>query len=88
MRQILIIYSLLKNFTKMKEEIKQFLKENWKTTASIIGAAILLAISYILESCGSTWLISGNTVTVNEKCKNDTITHHNDSNYYEIRQIP
>ena len=72
----------------MKEEIKQFLKENWKTTASIIGAAILLAISYILESCGSTWRISGNTVTVNEKCKNDTITHHNDSNYYEIRQIP
>lgn len=72
----------------MKEEIKQFLKENWKTTASIIGAAILLAISYILESCGSTWRISGNTVTVNEKCKNDTITHHNDSNYYEVREIP
>ena len=55
----------------MKEEIKQFLKENWKTAASIIGAAILLAISYFVESCGSTWKISGNTVNVNNKCKND-----------------
>lgn len=72
----------------MKEEIKQFLKENWKTTASIIGAAILLAISYILESCGSTWRISGNTVNVNNKCQNDSIAHHNDSNYYEVRQVP
>lgn len=88
MRQILIIYSLLKNFTKMKEEIKQFLKENWKTTAGIIGAAILLAISYIFESCGSTWRISGNTVNVNNKNQNDSIAHHNDSNYHEIRQIP
>ena len=42
----------------MKEELKQFLKENWKTAASIIGAAILLAISYIFEGCGSTWRIS------------------------------
>lgn len=72
----------------MKEEIKQFLKENWKTTASIIGAAILLAISYIIESCGSTWRISGNTVNVNNKCQNDSIEHHNDSNYYEVRQVP
>ena len=69
----------------MKEEIKQFLKENWKTTASIIGAAILLIISYLFGSCGSTWKVSGNTVNVNNKCPNDTITHHNDSNYYEIR---
>ena len=72
----------------MKEEIKQFLKENWKITASIIGAAILLAISYILESCGSTWRISGNTVNVNNKCKNDSIAHHNDTIDYEIREIP
>lgn len=72
----------------MKEEIKQFLKENWKTTASIIGAAILLAISYIIEGCGSTWKVSGNTVNVNNKCLNDTITHYNDSNYHEIREIP
>lgn len=72
----------------MKEEIKQFLKENWKTAASIIGAAILLAISYIMESCGSTWKISGNTVNVNNKCKNDSTSHHNDTINHEIRQIP
>ena len=72
----------------MKDEIKQFLKENWKTTASIIGAGILLIISYIFESCGSTWKISGNTVTVNEKCQNDSITHHNDTINDEIREIP
>lgn len=72
----------------MKEEIKQFLKENWKTVASVIGAAILLAISYIIESCGSTWRISGNTVNVNNKCQNDSITHNNDTINNEIRQIP
>lgn len=72
----------------MKEEIKQFLKENWKTAASIIGAAILLALSYFIGGCGSTWRISGNTVNVNERCQNDSITHHNDSNYNEIREIP
>lgn len=72
----------------MKEEIMQFLRENWKTVAGIIGAAVLLAISYILESCGSTWRISGNTVTVNEKCRNDSITHHNDTIDYEVRQVP
>lgn len=72
----------------MKEEIMQFLRENWKTVAGIIGAAVLLAISYVFESCGSTWRISGNTVTVNEKCRNDSITHHNDTIDYEIRQVP
>lgn len=72
----------------MKDEIKQFLKENWKTAASIIGAAILLIISYIFDSCGSTWRISGNTVNVNNKCQNDSITHHNDSINNEIREIP
>lgn len=72
----------------MKDEIKQFLKENWKTAASIIGAAILLAISYIFESCGSTWRISGNTVNVNKECINDSITHHNDTINHEIREIP
>ena len=72
----------------MKEEIKQFLKENWKTAASIIGAAILLAISYLIESCGSTWRISGNTVNVNNKCQNDSTEHHNDTINYEIREIP
>ena len=72
----------------MKEEIKQFLKENWKTTASIIGAAILLALSYLIESCGSTWRISGNTVNVNNKCQNDSIEQHNDTINNEIREIP
>ena len=72
----------------MKEEIKQFLKENWKTTASIIGAAILLALSYILEGCGTTWRISGNTVNVNNKCKNDSTTLNNDTIDYEIWKIP
>ena len=72
----------------MKDEIKQFLKENWKTAASIIGAAILLAISYIFEGCGSTWRISGNTVNVNKECLNDSTTHHNDTINNEIRQIP
>lgn len=72
----------------MKEEIKQFLKENWKTAASIIGAAILLIISYIFESCGSSWKISGNTVNVNNKCQNDSIAHHNDTVNNEVRQVP
>lgn len=72
----------------MINEIKQFLKENWKTAASIIGAAILLAISYIFKGCGSTWRISGNTVNVNNKCFNDSTTHHNDTINNEIRQIP
>lgn len=72
----------------MKSEIKQFLKENWKTAASIIGAAILLAISYVFESCGSTWKISGNTVNVNNKCLNDSITNYNDTINHEIREIP
>lgn len=72
----------------MKEEIKQFLKENWKTIAGIIGAAILLAISNIFEGCGSSWKISGNTVNVNNKCKNDSIEHHNDTINNEIREIP
>ena len=72
----------------MREEIKQFLKENWKTAASIIGAAILLIISYFIESCGSTWKISGNTVNVNNECQNDSTTHHNDTINNEIREIP
>ena len=72
----------------MKDEIKQFLKENWKTTASIIGAIILLIVSYMLDSCGSTWRVSGNTVNVNNKCLNDSITHHNDTIKDEIRKIP
>ena len=69
----------------MKEEIKQYLKENWKTTASIIGAAILLIISYLFGGCGSSWKITGNTVNVNNKCHNDSIAHHNDTINYKVR---
>lgn len=72
----------------MKDEIKQFLKENWKTAASIIGAAILLALSYLIGGCGSTWKISGNTVNVNNKSQNDSIAHHNDTINNEVREIP
>lgn len=72
----------------MREEIKQFLKENWKTTASIIGAAVLLALSYLIEGCGSTWQISGNTVNVSNKCQNDSITNYNDTINNEVREIP
>ena len=72
----------------MKDEIKQFLKENWKTAASIIGATILLVLSYLIGGCGSTWKISGNTVNVNNKCQNDSIAHHNDTINNEVREIP
>ena len=72
----------------MRDEIKQFLKENWKTAASIIGAAVLLGLSYLMGSCGSTWRVSGNTVNVNNKCQNDSITHHNDTTNNEVRKIP
>lgn len=72
----------------MKEEIKQYFKENWQTIAIAIGAAILLAISYIFEGCGSTWKISGNTVNVNNKCLNDSIENYNDTINDEIRQVP
>lgn len=72
----------------MKDEIKQFLRENWKTAAGIIGAAILLAISYIFEGCGSTWRITGNTVNVNNECQNDSIENYNDTINNEIREIP
>lgn len=72
----------------MKDEIKQFLKENWKTAASIIGATILLVLSYLIGGCGSTWKISGNTVNVNNKCQNDSTEHHNDTINNEVREIP
>jgi hypothetical protein len=72
----------------MKDEIKQFLKENWKTAATIIGAGILLITTYIFNGCGSSWRISGNTVNVNNKCQNDSSSHHNDTINNEIREIP
>nr|DAW38527.1 MAG TPA: hypothetical protein [Microviridae sp.] len=68
----------------MKEKIKQFIKENWISLVLILVLIVVISC----QGCGSTWRITGNTVNVNNKCQNDSITHHNDSNYNEIRQIP
>ena len=68
----------------MKEEIKQFIKENWISLVLILVLIIVISC----QGCGSTWKITGNTVNVNNKCKNDSITHHNDTVDYEVREIP
>ena len=68
----------------MKEKIKQFIKENWISLVLILVLIVVISC----QGCGSTWRISGNTVNVNNKCRNDSIAHHNDSNYNEIREIP
>ena len=68
----------------MKEQIKLWVKENWISLVLIL--VIIIVIS--CQGCGSTWRISGNTVNVSNKCKNDSITHHNDTINYEIREIP
>lgn len=68
----------------MKEKIKQFIKENWISLVLIIVLIIVISC----QGCGSTWKITGNTVNVNNKCQNDSITHHNDTINYEIREIP
>lgn len=68
----------------MKEKIKQFIKENWISLVLILVLIIVISC----QGCGSTWRITGNTVNVNNKCKNDSITHHNDTIDYEIREIP
>lgn len=65
----------------MKEQIKLWVKENWISLVLIL--VIIIVIS--CQGCGSTWRISGNTVNVNNKCKNDSITHHNDTINYEVR---
>lgn len=68
----------------MKEKIKQFIKENWISLVLILVLIIVISC----QGCGSTWRITGNTVNVNNKCGNDSITHNNDTIDYEIRQIP
>lgn len=68
----------------MKEKIEKFIKENWISLVLIL--VLIVVISF--QGCGSTWRISGNTVNVNSKCQNDSITHHNDTIDNEIRQIP
>lgn len=68
----------------MKEKIKQFVKENWISLLLILVLIVVISC----QGCGSTWKITGNTVNVNNKCQNDSITHHNDTINYEIREIP
>ena len=68
----------------MKEKIKQFLEENWISLVLILVLIIVISC----QGCGSSWKITGNTVNVNNKCQNDSITHHNDTIDYEIREIP
>lgn len=68
----------------MKEKIKQFIKENWISLVLILILIVIISC----QGCGSTWRITGNTVNVNNKCKNDSVAHHNDTIDYEIRQIP
>lgn len=68
----------------MKEKIKQFVKENW---ISLVLILVLIVVIFC-QGCGSTWRITGNTVNVNNKCQNDSTTHHNDTINHEIREIP
>lgn len=68
----------------MKEEIKQFIKENWISLVLILVLIIVISC----QGCGSSWKITGNTVNVNNKCQNDSIAHHNDTVYNEVREIP
>lgn len=68
----------------MKEEIKKFIKENWISLILILVLIVIISC----QGCGSTWQITGNTVTVNKKCQNDSITHNNDTINDEIREIP
>lgn len=68
----------------MDEKIKQFIRENW---ISLVLIAVLIVV-LSCQGCGSTWKVSGNTVNVNNKCLNDSITHHNDTVCHEVREIP
>lgn len=68
----------------MKEKIKQFIKENWISLIFILALIVVIANL----GCGSSWKITGNTVNINNKSQNDSITHHNDTIENEIREIP
>ena len=73
----------------MKDLIKKYLEEHLQEIAMAIGAAVLLLLSLVFPTgCGSTWKITGNTVNVNNECQNDSITHHNDTIDYEVREVP
>lgn len=68
----------------MNEKIKQFIKDNWISLILILVLIIVISC----QGCGSTWRITGNTVNVNNKCQNDSITHHNDTIDHKVREIP
>lgn len=68
----------------MKEKIMQFIKENWISLVLILVLIVVISC----QGCGSTWRITGNTVNVNNKCQNDSISHQNDTLNNEIREIP
>lgn len=68
----------------MKEKINQFIKENWISLVLILVLIVVISC----QGCGSTWRVTGNTVNVNNKCQNDSITLHNDTSENEIREIP
>ena len=68
----------------MKEKIKEFIKENWISLVLILVLIVVISC----QGCGSTWKITGNTVNVNNKCQNDSITQHNDTIKNEVREIP
>ena len=68
----------------MKEKIELWIKENWISLLLIL----ILIVVISCQGCGSSWKITGNTVNVNNKCQNDSITHHNDTIDHEVRQIP
>lgn len=68
----------------MSEKIKQFIRENWISLVLILVLIVLISC----QGCGSSWKITGNTVNVNNECRNDSITHHNDTINYEIREVP
>ena len=68
----------------MKEKIEQFIRENWISLILILTLIVVISC----QGCGSTWRITGNTVNVNNKAQNDSITHHNDTINHEIREIP
>ena len=68
----------------MKEKIEQFIKENWISLVLILVLIVVISC----QGCGSTWRITGNTVNVNNKCQNDSITHQNDTLENKIREIP
>lgn len=67
--------------------MKEWFKQHWKD----LLIAVLTAVLAVLSACGSAWTLEGNQINVNNqsnKCQNDSIAHHNDSNNYKVRQVP